>query len=303
LKLGHLDAGVTEGQARIIARDLAARGLSPDATFLRLRFSEVVTKRLSLPIGVHDMLGPVLRNQIERHAPWPAEQAMFTYREAGTDAERLSVDVWIVGRNRVEKTLAELSELGFKIGVVDAADSIDDSPGFNFLGSSEIELKRPKAIMRRVLATAGALALVACLVSASYAYYLGLQRDELDESVRRELNAAMSAGTPEAAKLRRLRELVELHRQRSPSMAVTIEMLSRTLPDTAYLERLEIRGKELTLSGRAENVPVLIGPLEEAPHFENVRFAAPTTRREGDGMYEFSLSLRLKPLMTVGRAR
>jgi general secretion pathway protein L len=302
-KLGHLDAGVTDERARVIARDLVGRGMTPDTTLLRLHSSEVVTKRLSLPAGVHDMLGPVLRNQIERHAPWPAEQAMFTYREAGTDADRLSVDLWIVGRNRLEKNLGELNELGFKIGVVDAADSIDDIPGFNFLGSSEVELKRPRAIMRRVLATAAALALFGCLASVSYAYYLGLQRDELDETVKRELNAAMSASTPEAAKARRLRELVASQRQRAPSMAVTLEMLSRTLPDTAYLERLELRGNELTVSGRAQNVPELIGPLEETPHFEDVRFAAPTTRREGDSIYEFSLSLRLKPLMTVDRAR
>jgi general secretion pathway protein L len=302
-KIGHLDAGVTDERARSIARDLVGRGLTPDTTLLRLHPSEVVTKRLALPIGVQDMLGPVLRNQIERHAPWPAEQAMFTYREAGTDAERLSVDLWIVGRSRLEKTLVELGELGIKIGVVDAADSIDETPGFNFLGSSEVELKRPRAIMRRVLSTTAALALVGCLASASYAYYLGVQRDELDETIKREFNAAMSASTPEAAKARRLRELVALQRQRSPSTAVTLEMLSRTLPDTAYLERLELRGNELTVSGRAKNVPELIGPLEEAPHFEDVRFAAPTTRREGDSIYEFSLSLRLKPLMTVDRAR
>ncbi len=302
-KLGHLDTGATDGRAQVIARDLVDRGLNPDTTFLRLQLSEVVTKRLSLPGGVREMLGPVLRNQIERHAPWPAEQAVFTYREAGTDADRLSVDIWIIGRKRLEKALAELGELGFKIGVVDAADSIDDNPGFNFLGSSEIELKRPRARMRRVLSTAGALTLAGCIASASYAYYLSVERDKLDATIKRELNVAVSAYTPEAAKARRQRELVELRRQRSPSIAITLEMLSRALPDSAYLERLELRGNELTVSGRAENVPMLIGPLEETPHFENVRFAAPTTRREGDAMYEFSLSLRLKALMTVGRAR
>lgn len=302
-KLGHLDTGATDGRAQEIARDLVDRGISTDATFLRLQPSEVVTKRLSLPSGVREMLGPVLRNQIERHAPWPAEHAMFTYREAGADAHTLSVDVWIVGRKPLEKTLAELSELGLKIGVVDAADSIDDNPGFNFLGTGEIELNRPRARVRRVLSAAGALALVGCLGSASYAYYLTLQRDTLDQTMGRELNAAVSAYRPEAAKARRLRELVGLRRQHSPSIAITLEMLSRALPDSAYLERLELRGKELTVSGRAENVPMLIGPLEETPHFENVRFAAPTTRRAGEAMHEFSLTLRLKPLMTVDRVR
>lgn len=302
-RLGHIDPSASDGRAQEIVRDLVGRGISTDTTFLRLQPSEVVTKRLSLPSGVREMLAPVLRNQIERHAPWPAEQAMFTYREAGGDAHTLGVDVWIVGRKRLEKTLEDLSSLGLKIGVVDAASTIDANPGFNFLGASEIELKRPRARMRRVLSTIGAMAVLGCLASASYAYYLSLERNELNQTIRRELNAAASAYTPEAANARRLRELVGLRRQQSPSMAITLEMLSRALPDTAYLERLELRGDELTVTGRAENVPMLIGPLEEMPHFENVRFAAPTTRRAGDTLYEFSLSLRLKALMTVERAR
>lgn len=302
-KLGHLDTGVGDGRAQVMVRDLLGRGFDADTTILRLRTSEVVTKRLSLPSGVREMLGPVLRNQIERHAPWPSEQAMFTYREAGSDDDTLSVDMWIVGRKRIEKALAELSELGLKVGVVDAADTIDDSPGFNFLGGTEIELNHPRARVRRVLSTVGALALAGCVGTASYAYYLGRERDALEMTIARELNAAVAAYTPEAARARRLRELVELRRRHSPSIAITLEMLSRALPDSAYLERLELRGNELIVSGRAENVPILIGALEETAHFENVRFAAPTTRRDGNAKYEFSLSLRVKPLMTVGRAR
>jgi general secretion pathway protein L len=303
--LARLDPDTTAEHARAITADLARRGVSRDTTVLRLAPSEVVATRLSLPAGVRDMLDPVIRNQIERLAPWPADQALFAYCEAETNTEtsQIGVDVWIVGRGRLEKIVADLTELGFTTDTVDAAEGITDEPRFNLLGPREDDFQQRRVRIRRVLSTAGALALIGCAASLAYVYYLDKQRDELDRTVSGELRAAMSATTPHAAEARRQRELVLGQRQRSPSMSVTLEMLSRALPDNAYLERIEMRDGVLTFSGRADNVPALIGPLEETQHFENVQFAAPTTRREGDARDEFSLSLRVKPLMSMDRPR
>lgn len=59
----------------------------------------------------------------------------------------------------------------------------------------------------------------------------------------------------------------------------------------------------MTLSGKAQSVAGLIGPLEAVRHFEQVQFAAPTTRKEGEAREEFSLAVRLKPSFRLDAAR
>lgn len=301
--IGRLDPSTPEEEARGMVAELLRRGGRPETTLLRLAPQEVVTTSLTLPAGVRDMLGPVIRNQLERLAPWPADQALFAFRESAPpeSAGQLAVDVWILGRARLESVLSGLGKLGLGVGMVDAGTDVTAAPAFNLLGNGAGEMVERRARTSRALTTAGTMAFVLASAAIGYAYYLGVQRDQLQQTVARELRAALSASTPRAEQARRQRALVLDQRQKAPAMSVALEMLSRALPDNAYLERIEMRNGLMTLSGRAENVPQLIGPLEETSHFANVQFAAPTTRREGEARDEFSLSMRVRPAMTLER--
>ena len=65
------------------------------------------------------------------------------------------------------------------------------------------------------------------------------------------------------------------------------------MPDGASLERLDYREGTLTLSGRAQNAPALIAQIETSPLFTEVKFAAPTTRRDGEDGVQFSVSAKV----------
>src|SRR5262245_26863616 len=80
--LGRIDAAVSNEEAGRIAAQLRTKGVTNDLLVLRLPPSEVLATQLTLPAGVRDMLGPVVRNQLERVAPWPADQALFAYELA-----------------------------------------------------------------------------------------------------------------------------------------------------------------------------------------------------------------------------
>ena len=56
-----------------LLRRLARHKIAPGQIVLRLRPDEVVQTRLSVPAAAGEVLEAVIRNQIERLAPWPAD--------------------------------------------------------------------------------------------------------------------------------------------------------------------------------------------------------------------------------------
>src|SRR5262245_21256797 len=104
-----------------LRRRLGTHRIAPAQIVLRLQPSEVVQARLSVPAAAGGMLEPILRNQIERLAPWPADKALFAYEAASTSSAPGTLDIAlaVTGRSLVEGLVAELDKFGFAPGVVD----------------------------------------------------------------------------------------------------------------------------------------------------------------------------------------
>jgi len=69
-----------------------------------------------------------------------------------------------------------------------------------------------------------------------------------------------------------------------PGWLVILKNLSESIPEDAWLTSLEMeQGKPLRLSGNAKSAAKLIPLLEASPYLRNVKFEAPTTRRDFDG--------------------
>ena len=86
---------------------------------LRLGPDEVVQTRLSVPAAASEVLEAVVRNQIERLAPWPADKAFFAYETtaASDGSATLDVRLAVAARSLVEGLVADLDTLGFAPGV------------------------------------------------------------------------------------------------------------------------------------------------------------------------------------------
>jgi general secretion pathway protein L len=298
-----LQDGASLDVAEKVAAELKRNGATSDSLVLRLAPDAAIQSRLSLPAGVRNMLGPVIRNQLERLAPWPAEQSLFAFREAGLSADGtlVDVDLWIAGRARTEALLAGLQTAGLAPGVVDVGTSPEPDPVFNMIGKAGPDIARSRRIVGRTLAAGAAATALVVGGSLAFAWHQGRERDDLSATLQRELRAA--AVSPREAELRKQREKVLGERRQTPSTAIAIEVLSRALPDTAYLERFELAEGTITLAGKASQVPALIGLLEETGHFTDIRFAAPTTRRPGETLDDFSLSMRVRPALTLEKGR
>jgi general secretion pathway protein L len=278
-----------------LRRRLGRHQIAPAQIVLRLQPSEVVKAHLSVPAAAGDMLEPIVRNQIERLAPWPTDKALFAYETAAPPdgSATLEVPLVITGRTLVEGLAAELEDFGFRPGVVDYGTEPSAEPRLNLLTVPMSESGRSGNI---VLSSLGLLCLAALVAGAIGMLGLMQQARELSALGLKleELRGKTAAELPNQASARRQAWLAA-EKLAQPSMAVVLEALSRALPDDAWLNRLEVEQATVRLGGNATNAPALIGQIEASGHFTDVQFSAPTTLQEGETQESFTITARIVP--------
>jgi general secretion pathway protein L len=279
-----------------LQRRLGKGRIPPGAIVLRLHPSEVVQTRISVPAAAREVMEPILRNQIERLAPWPADKALFAYEVAGTANETgaLDVQVAVAARSAVEGLAAELDSLGYRPGVVDFGTDSTAPPRMNLLPRQEQAVEGPG---RLIVAAVGIVLAVSVIAGAVGGVLYGRRVAEMND-----LAARLEAlGTERKSTLRaadasgEARKLAWLTSQKAdqPSMALTLEALSRALPDEAWLDRLEVSQGAVTIAGSATNADRLVGLLEASKHFSDVQFSAPITRADGEARETFTITAKI----------
>jgi general secretion pathway protein L len=279
-----------------LRRRLGNGKIPPSGIVLRLHPSEVVQTRISVPAAARGVMEPILRNQIERLAPWPADKALFAYEVAGeaNEAGALDVKVAVASRGAVDGLVAELGSLGYRPGVVDYGADSTAPPRMNLLPRREQAPEGPGQLIVSAIAIVLAVSLV---VGAAGGVLYGVRVAEMNDIATR-LEALGSArksalrGGDAASEARKLAWLAS-QKADQPSMALTLEALSRALPDEAWLNRLEVGQGAVTIAGSATSADRLVGLLEASRHFSDVQFSAPITRADGETLDTFTITAKI----------
>lgn len=297
--LGTISTGTSTGgtDEAAIASALKTARLPRESVVLRLAPDEVIRTGVELPVGVRDVLDQVVRNQLERLTPFAPEKALFAYRIAAEPPGpgQIGVELWVTGRERVENLMARLADLSIVPGRVDFGTASEAVADVNLLARDGEERHRREQRSARFISLLLSALLLANLAAGAWFGYVTYQRQILREEVAAKLAAASALADPRAEERRRQRQALIDQRRAAQASVVTIEALSRALPDNAFLDRLELRDGVITITGKAANVPALIAPLEGIGAFEQVQFAAATTRQDGETLDSFSISARLRP--------
>ena len=81
---------------------------------------------------------------------------------------------------------------------------------------------------------------------------------------------------------------------------MSIEILSRILPDDTYLTELRILGGKMQIIGVTRDAPALIRLIEQNAHFSQATFFAPTTRSASEQSEHFHIEAHIEPVYTPG---
>ena len=152
---------------------------------------------------------------------------------------------------------------------------------------------------RVVLVTSLLAAIGAGLVAAVAQVALGATFDNQIVA----LNADLAKRRSELRRLDRADEpatqALVARRRTIPSVVITLEALSRVLPDEAYLTQMRLEGAKLEVAGVAANAADLIHAIESSPHFAHATFTAPTTRTSESERESFRIEAQVAPRLTV----
>jgi general secretion pathway protein L len=252
-------------------------------------------KTLELPLAAQDDLDQLLRFEMDRLTPFPAEEVCFAHRVLASDAEsrRLSVELQVAPRGLVEEAIAAAEGLGLQPQRVElGASGPPGEEALDLLPRDAAEGPRPSRLNR-------ALALIAvALAAAAVVIPLQQQRSTADDLEQR-VRAARAEAEQSLALREQLDELVTtsrfvVARKTSTPMATRVlAELTRLIPDQAYVNHLYVRDGEVQLQGFAQTASDLIGVLDQSPLFRAPQFRSPVTRDPRTDLERFHIAVQI----------
>ena len=270
---------------------------------LELSPDQIVLQRINVPARAREFLPGIVRNQIERLSPWPVDQVVFGFDASASpgDPNTLDARVSMTSRSNVEAARGELAALGVAADRIVARE--EDGAGAPITLWSRLDngsgrgLERARrmvglavlsAIGGSVILSAGLLASASAISSASEA------AAARTATLQRQLEPARAAGAVADPAQR-----AWILKETAPSGVIVVEVLSRALPDTAYVTELSLQKSTVRIVGLTSDAPSLIAPLEHSGQFAEVRFFAPTTRGPDGRLFWFHIEARVEPRIGI----
>jgi general secretion pathway protein L len=281
-----------------VLREAKPAQIQRDTTVLRLATDKVIIRKVVLPGAAADFVPAIIRNKIERLAPWPLKEALFAYRiEANEGATaQIQATVAITGRRMVDGILARLAKAGIVPGQVEFAEGAREEDPIVLLSTgSDLEQKVAKGLRSGVLGLVSVLVLVAAVTAISVATMWHDLAAAEARIVELKAKLAVTEAADRAPGASAVRDKAILRKETERSLSAIFLALTRAIPDESWLIDLSYRRSELTVTGRSESVPPLIEALESGPIFADVNFAAPTRRNADDGAAAFSIRMTVPP--------
>lgn len=295
-RTGREEAFANDEQGvRRLARRLAALRRAGAEIVLAAADARVLERTVILPAATEENLHAVIGFEMDRLTPYRAEDVFFVAElaERLAEEEKIRVKLLIVPRAQLQQRLDGLQ----------AAGIVPDALYFDYGGRSLYMPFEPRGanITDRSLAKQWNLALgTLCVVLLVMAVAVPVARNQarLTELKETEVQARKEALAAAAIRDELQRNaavqqmLVEMRRAR-PSAIEIVEQLSALLPDHTWLFRFNLKDNEVTLQGESSAATELIGLLENADQFANVRFSSPIQQNPRSGRERFSLIAEL----------
>jgi len=266
-----------------------------------LNADEVLVRPLDpLPAESRQYLDSIVHHQLERIAPWRADDVFYTYRVAPAErgSDRVLVTVIATARSMHAQVLEALQALRPReIRLLCREEQFDEPVAILVDHGAAVAARRTQ--LRR---NAGALISLLLLGLVGGTAFLGYAWYQADTELKAVTQAAaeqrkrLMAARPAAALTDRdLRRMVE-RRWKTPYAVLALDALAKALPDNTWLTELRLSEGKLRMTGISQDVPGLVPLIEASPAFAEATFFAPTARLPNGLGDRFHLEARLLPV-------
>ena len=287
--------------AQGVAQPVAAAAPGPAIRALQLPAERVLERHLTLPPLAAADVAQAVALDVAAASPFGAEQTVWGFRSERLDGERLRVDVAITARAQVEQSLLAAALAGDPLPEVWVLPATTATlagamrpivlQGF---GEGLRQARARRGIGQRLGLAALALLVLAALAVTPTALQRAKARQAMGAFDAMQKQAAPQLAQREALmkQLERLQTLAQLQEQQL-ALGPVLDLLTRTLPDGAWLTGLRVEGNKLVLNGLADDAAALVQRLAEQPGAHDVRLTSPATRGAGAAKETFIIELGL----------
>lgn len=261
--------------------------------------ARLLRKELVLPLAAAENLHEVVGFELGRQTPFTASQAYHGERVLREDrpGKRLHVLLGVVPRSEVDPLLAHLAEWGTAPRAIVACDEIEGSGDCLDLLPPRLRPKASRAgLWLGVSMTGVTLALGAVLLAIPLVKKREVVIALQPVLARAQQQAAVVDGLKrEQERLQAEHNFPVERKLATPPVVALFEEITRILPDNTWLQQLEIRGSEVSMSGTTLASAKLIGLFEQSVLLENTHFKSPLVKGQG-GEERFQLGATMKPI-------
>lgn len=271
---------------------------APNFSLLRLVVvlpaSQVLRRRVELPLVQERQLLPAVELQVDRLTPFKADAVRLGVKLASRDAVegKVTADCAFAPRAGIDALDERLRRLGLGAERFDVAGEGGVPQGFSLSVPGEGQAQR-QPVWTKLVLVAGAL----------LAWYVaGLMWDAAREQDIQAWEARVAEIRPQAMRSVALRqkldgmvEPLEVARRHVPDEVLSVlQELTQLLPDTARLTEFEAKGDTIRIAGVAQEAASLIPLLEKSARFRDVRFLSQVMRQEETKKDRFEIALKLE---------
>jgi general secretion pathway protein L len=245
----------------------------------------------------------VLAFEMDRLSPFKAEEVYFDQRIVSRDGGngQIVVELAVARREAVDARVRELRALGVSVQGVALHDDARRAEAFDLLPS---EQRGERETSRERLVRNGLIAAVLVLFLVALCYPVWVKREAVKallpvvEKARVDATATNSVVTELEKQVADYNFLLARRHGWYPAAAY-VEEISKLLPDTTWLQQLDIKTsgktKEIVITGETASSSKLIELLETSKMLQNAAPRGPTTRGSTPGTERFMIGAELRP--------
>lgn len=271
----------------------AAPGARPRAVALVLPDSAVLVRRLFLPPLTEDEVREALALEVAAVSPFPPGETVWGW-QAQMRADRLVVRLALAARGHVAAHLERSRERlqGVQPEVWAEAQAPIVLEGFGERARAQ-RRAREGSHLALALATAALLVLALAATPVLQTRLRLLEAQDRYAALEAE-TAQIVAAYGELAKATGQARAIQAHLHERPNVLHLVDTLTTAVPDEAYLTRLEVHGRQVRMTGQADNASRLMELLSaRGAEFRDLRAPFPISRAAGAEKESFTIEFVL----------
>ena len=236
---------------------------------------QVLLRRLSLPVAASANVRTMVGHEIDRQTPFRVDQVDFDCRlgKLAAGAKTVDVELAVALSEHLKTTLKSMGAHALTLDAIDVAKD-GERAGFNLLPETARRVRDPRPMLLNALFVG--LSIVLLLVSMAK-----LVENRRDAVVM--IEAEVDAQRAQARSTGKLRDSLESavkganflaqQREKTPSVVELLRLLTETLPDDTFVERLAYNNDVLSLTVQSSSAAKLVELLQRTPNLRNAAVA------------------------------